>query len=235
MPPTTTTTTTTFESSSPSLPLVNVLMVGTGEYTTGYVGGQAADSDKGAGVVGLVMMDLRRRHKVQRLAMCGVNGTKFPGIRAHLERNVGQVYHLDTTCETFPDDSTIDPQAYKTALATFQKGDVAIIFTPDDTHYDIAMECVKQGMHVMITKPIVQTLQHHHALANAAHEQNVLIAVEVGRLGVSPPPSKGETALSLTHMHSTHLLVPQRNQHTNTKQTTSTTQSRKNNSGLCTS
>ena len=30
---------------------VNVLMVGTGEYTTGYVGGTASDSDKGAGVV----------------------------------------------------------------------------------------------------------------------------------------------------------------------------------------
>ena len=40
------------------------LMVGTGEYTTGYVGGGAADSDKGAGVVGLVMFDLRKRGKV---------------------------------------------------------------------------------------------------------------------------------------------------------------------------
>jgi hypothetical protein len=52
---------------------VNVLMVGTGEYTTGYVGGTAADSDKGAGVVALTMFDLRRRSKVDRVAMCGVN------------------------------------------------------------------------------------------------------------------------------------------------------------------
>jgi len=52
---------------------VNVLMMGTGEYTTGYVGGQAADSDKGAGVVALTMFDLRRRNKVDRVAMCGVN------------------------------------------------------------------------------------------------------------------------------------------------------------------
>ena len=47
-----------------------VLMVGTGEYTTGYVGGEAADSDKGAGVVGLVMFDLRRRGKVGRWGYC---------------------------------------------------------------------------------------------------------------------------------------------------------------------
>ena len=55
---------------------VNVLMVGTGEYTTGYVGGTAADSDKGAGVVALTMFDLRRRGKVDRVAMCGVNVSK---------------------------------------------------------------------------------------------------------------------------------------------------------------
>lgn len=52
---------------------VNVLMVGTGEYTTGYVGGTASDSDKGAGVVALTMFDLRRRGKVDRVGMCGVN------------------------------------------------------------------------------------------------------------------------------------------------------------------
>lgn len=56
-----------------TLTTTNVLMVGTGEYTTGYVGGQAADSDKGAGVVALTMFDLRRRGKVNRVGMCGVN------------------------------------------------------------------------------------------------------------------------------------------------------------------
>lgn len=55
---------------------VDVLMVGTGEYTTGYVGGTAADSDKGAGVVALTMFDFRRRGKVDRLGMCGVNVSK---------------------------------------------------------------------------------------------------------------------------------------------------------------
>lgn len=58
---------------------VNVLMVGTGEYTTGYVGGTASDSDKGAGVVALTMFDLRRRSKVDRVGMCGVNVSTFRG------------------------------------------------------------------------------------------------------------------------------------------------------------
>ncbi|KAL7481461.1 hypothetical protein ACHAW6_007146 [Cyclotella cf. meneghiniana] len=155
-------------------------MVGTGEYTTGYVGGTAADSDKGAGVVALTMFDLRRRGKVARVGMCGVNGKKFPGIRNHMQKNIGDVYKdMDLTCDTYPSDDTVDPQAYVHAISTYQPGDIAIIFTPDDTHYEIAMACIQQGMHVMVTKPIVQTLEHHKNLIQAAKDKNVLVAMEV--------------------------------------------------------
>jgi D-galacturonate reductase len=159
---------------------VNVLMIGTGEYTTGYVGGTAADSDKGSGVVALTMFDLRRRNKVSRIGMCGVNGTKFPGIRQHMTKCISNVYRdMDISCDTYPLDTEVVPTAYVTATQTFKRGDVAIIFTPDDTHYDIAMQCIKSGMHVMVTKPIVQTLEQHHNLAKAAIEHNVLVAIEV--------------------------------------------------------
>jgi hypothetical protein len=55
--------------------------VGTGEYTTGFVGGGASTSDKKVGVVGLTLFDLRRRGKVGKLGMVGVSGDKFPAIR----------------------------------------------------------------------------------------------------------------------------------------------------------
>lgn len=41
-------------------------MVGSGEYTTGYVHGKPSDSDKSAGVVALTLFDLRRRGKAAR-------------------------------------------------------------------------------------------------------------------------------------------------------------------------
>jgi len=160
---------------------VSILMVGTGEYSTGYVGGTAADSDKGSGVVGLTCLDLRRRGKADRLAMCGVNGRKFPGIREHMKKQILEVYadmgELDI--ETFPKDDQVDPKAYLTALDTFQPGDLAILFTPDDTHFEICMACIERGLHVLVTKPIVQTLADHQALCQAAAAKNVLIAVEV--------------------------------------------------------
>lgn len=107
-------------------------------------------------------------------------GKKFPGIRNHMEKNIGDVYaDMDLTCDTFPGDDEVSPKAYVDAVASYKKGDVAVIFTPDDTHFDIALECINRGMHVMVTKPIVQTLEHHQMLAKAAAKNNVLVAVEV--------------------------------------------------------
>lgn len=97
-----------------------------------------------------------------------------------MQSNIGDVYaDMDLTCDTFPGDDEVSPKAFVDAAAAFQKGDVAVIFTPDDTHFDIALECINRGMHVMVTKPIVQTLEHHQKLAKAAAEQGVLVAVEV--------------------------------------------------------
>jgi len=159
---------------------MNVLMIGTGEYTTGYVGGGAADSDKGAGVVALTLFDMRRRGKVSRIGMCGVNGKKFPGIRAHMEEQIQKKYKdMDIKCDTFPKDDETNPLAYEEAISSFEKGDVAIIFTPDDTHFPIAKKCIENGMHVLITKPIVQTLNDHQILYEDSKRKGVLVGVEV--------------------------------------------------------
>jgi D-galacturonate reductase len=61
----------------------SVLIVGTGEYVTGYVGGTASASDKKIGVVGLVCFDLRRRGLIGKILIAGTQGTKFPAIRNH--------------------------------------------------------------------------------------------------------------------------------------------------------
>ena len=107
-------------------------------------------------------------------------GKKFPGIRNHMQTNIGNVYKdMDLTCDTYPSDDTVNPKAFNDAISTYKAGDVAIIFTPDDTHYEIALACINQGMHVMVTKPIVQTLEHHIDLIKAAKEKNVLVSMEV--------------------------------------------------------
>lgn len=159
----------------------NCLMIGTGEYTTGYVHGSASGSDKGAGVVALTLFDLRRRGKVAQLSMVGTTGQKFPGIRAHLQQVLAKNYRdMDVTCETFPDDAVErDEQAYLKALDRLSPGDLVTIFTPDDTHFRIAMEAVERKLHVLIAKPLVKTVAEHRALVQAANDNGVLVALEV--------------------------------------------------------
>ncbi|KAJ6152582.1 hypothetical protein N7497_006901 [Penicillium chrysogenum] len=120
----------------------SVLMVGTGEYTTGFVGGGASGSDKKVGVVGLSLFDLRRRGKVGDLSMVGVSGKKFPGIRDHLHRNISQVYNnLDTSFTSFPADDQTDPDAYTAAIDALPKGSAITIFTP--TLPTIPLHCTR--------------------------------------------------------------------------------------------
>ena len=97
-------------------------------------------------------------------------------------RAIGEQYHAsgyDLSMSTYPGDTEVDAHAYKRALAVIPKGSAVTIFTPDDTHFEIALACVRAGMHVLVTKPICKTLAEHATLAAAAIESNVLVAIEV--------------------------------------------------------
>ncbi|KIK71188.1 hypothetical protein GYMLUDRAFT_90173 [Collybiopsis luxurians FD-317 M1] len=162
-----------------NIPKLNVLMCGTGEYTTGWTGSGASKSDKKIGVVGLTLFDLRRLGKVDKLGMAGVNGAKFPAIREHLTKNIGGVYKdMDLTFDEFPKGGKVDPEAYKEAIDKMSKGDAVIIFTPDPTHYAISMYAIERGIHVLVTKPAVQLLSHHNELIAAAKKHGVVCFVE---------------------------------------------------------
>ncbi|KAI8139403.1 oxidoreductase family protein [Fennellomyces sp. T-0311] len=158
---------------------LNVLMVGTGEYTTGFVNGAASQSDKKVGVIALSMFDLRRRGKVGKVQLVGTNGKKFGAIREHLDKNIGQVYNMDTTLDlTCPADDQVDPEAYKSAIDQLSPGDAITIFTPDPTHFDIALYAIQRGIHVLVTKPAVKILQQHQQLIAEADKHGVVVLVE---------------------------------------------------------
>ena len=57
--------------------------------------------------------------------------------------------------------------------------DIASVFTPDDTHFDIVKACLEKGLHVMCTKPMVKTLKDHKFLIELAEKNNLLLQVEV--------------------------------------------------------
>ena len=55
-------------------------------------------------------------------------------------------------------------------------GDVCIIFTPDDTHFKIALAAIRHRLHVLVAKPAVKTLADPLTLTKAAEECDVLVS-----------------------------------------------------------
>ena len=108
------------------------------------------------------MIDQRQQGNVGRLGMCGTNGAKFPEIREHMQKVIGDAYpnsKYDLSFDNFPKEPVRDYSAYLKALDEFSRGDACVIFTPDDTHFAIALAAIKKGLHVLIAKPMVKTLK----------------------------------------------------------------------------
>ncbi|MGJ8695795.1 MAG: Gfo/Idh/MocA family protein [Verrucomicrobiaceae bacterium] len=160
--------------------LPKVLVLGTGEYVTGFVNGAESSSDKGAGVVGVTLFDLRQRGLVGEVLMAGTQGVKFPAVRAHLETVVGERYGMEVGFRSFPGDEVErDGEAWKAGMDELEAGDVVMVFTPDDLHFEMAREAVERGLHVLVAKPIVKTVAEHEELARKAEEKGLLVAMEV--------------------------------------------------------
>ena len=112
--------------------------------------------------------------------MVGTTGSKWPAIRDHFQANISRVYNgLDVSFDPFPSEETArDPEAYKIAIDQLQPGDAITVFTPDTTHYPIALYAIERRIHVLITKPATKLLAHHQHLLTRAREMGVFVFVE---------------------------------------------------------
>ncbi|KAG2442217.1 hypothetical protein HYH02_009701 [Chlamydomonas schloesseri] len=162
-------------------PPLGVLMVGAGEYTVGFVPtAHGAASDKPAGVVALTCFELRRQGLVGRIALCDMYGSRMPAVRATVAAKIGDVYAgLDTSMDTYPEDHVeAEPTAYLRAMDSMRPGDAVIVFVPDDLHAAVATAAARRGLHVLLAKPAVKTLQEHLDLQAEVKLAGVLACVE---------------------------------------------------------
>lgn len=55
--------------------------------------------------------------------------------------------------------------------------DAVSIATPTPAHFDVAMRCIERGIHVLIEKPITETLEQAEALMQAAEASGLVVMV----------------------------------------------------------
>lgn len=160
---------------------IDVELIGTGQYSLGDVPTNAIKaankSDKNVGVVFPSLCALRDQGLVRKIIVAGRNRSTVTSAQAHVRAKLAEDYNTDTSAIWFPKGSKLDDRAYIKALDK-TKPSAAIIVTPDSSHFEIAMECIKRKVHVLIVKPLVQTLREHEELFTRARESQVLVQAE---------------------------------------------------------
>ena len=61
-------------------------------------------------------------------------------------------YHTNPLCLYAPITMPLCSYTLQAALDSLSPGDVTSIFTPDDTHFEIAKYAIEKGIHVLVTK-----------------------------------------------------------------------------------
>jgi UDP-N-acetylglucosamine 3-dehydrogenase len=73
---------------------------------------------------------------------------------------------------------TLGCGAFADADALLRSGvDAAIIAAPTHLHHDIALQCIKAGVHVLVEKPIASTIEESRAIVAAARRAGVTLMV----------------------------------------------------------
>ncbi len=91
----------------------------------------------------------------------------------HHARVLRELGYLAATCDI---KQKADYQDYKKMLKE-TKLDFCIVSTPTETHYQIAKDIIKSGVHVLVEKPFVNYLSQAKELIELAEKQNVKLMV----------------------------------------------------------
>ncbi len=112
----------------------------------------------------------------------GVIGTGRMGQR-HCRVYSGMRHvQLAGVCDSAPERGCPVAQEYDVPFcenvdALLRNVDAVSIATPTPSHFDLAMRCLAQGVHVLIEKPITETIEQAEALVHAAEASGLVVQV----------------------------------------------------------
>ncbi|EJW12552.1 Myo-inositol 2-dehydrogenase [Rhodovulum sp. PH10] len=124
-------------------------------------GATGANERLRVGVIGVGVMGCNHAR-----VLAGLPNVELIGVA---DPNVGQTEFVGRTlgCETFPDTET---------LLDFGV-DAVTIAAPTHLHRDVALACIRRGVHVMVEKPIASTIEQGHEIIDAARRAGVTLMV----------------------------------------------------------
>lgn len=158
---------------------INVLIIGAGHYATGttaLTGHKPTDKDLGVLLPSVLLLQ-QEECLVGQVAVVGTDGTKTRKICHDWISRAEQFFPL-VDFECYPAAGVIDSKAYVAALAHMTKPCAALIAVPDHLHKDVMLACIEAGVHFLVVKPAVTTLDELYNVIDAIDRNPVFGMVD---------------------------------------------------------
>ena len=126
------------------------------------------------------LYQMQREERIGDITVCAQHGRT---VKALAEAPALTKAFPDRSFRPLPDYTAADadvrnPDLYKQALAELPPRSVAIVATPDQTHYRIVMDALRAGQHVCCVKPLVLDVAQSIEIEAEAHKRGLLVSVE---------------------------------------------------------
>ncbi len=126
------------------------------------------------------LYQMQREERIGEITVCAQHGRT---VKALAEAPTLRKAFPDRSFRPLPDYTRGDgaerqPDLYQQALADAPPRSVAIVATPDQTHYRIVMDALRADQHVCCVKPLVLSVAQSVEIEQEAEKRGLLVAVE---------------------------------------------------------
>jgi len=122
---------------------------------------------------------LQRLGMIGKIDICALNTAPLKTLKESKEMAEafpGQSFNAFPALDE-PEDKMF-PDLYKDMLANAEPRNAAVVAVPDQLHYPIVMEALKNNQHVLCVKPLVLKYEQAVEIENIAREKGLFIGVE---------------------------------------------------------
>ena len=150
---------------------MDVVIIGTGMYSTGR-------GTSGYGTILPALLEFQRKNmKLEKIIFIGTNSKNSQeSYKKYLELSNSSGILID--CKFYPNDNNINPDTYKSIIRGLKKPTCAIVAVPDNLHFPVAKECLTNGMHTLVVKPLTPKVEESKKLISLANQKKLYGAVE---------------------------------------------------------
>ena len=150
---------------------LNVVVIGGGRYVSGR-------GTSGFGTVLPALSEWKRSGCNGGDIFCVTTSSNSANMVEQKAKELQAISGVDLDLNVFPQVESPEIQGYLDVLKLVKKPACAIIVIPDHLHHEVAKTCLREGLHVLLVKPMTTTVDDGKDLIKSADRLGLYGAVE---------------------------------------------------------